>query len=233
MTTNETFFFRDKVPFDHFRETIMPAMMEARSRRAHPHLVRGNLDRAGAVFAGDDPEGDGARRSAAGESRSSPPTCRSEVLEKAKAGIFSQFEVQRGLPIQLLVKHFTQIDETWQLSPEIRAMVQFKQLNLLHDFAQLGTFDIIFCRNVLIYFDQATKVDVFNRLAQGDRAGRLPRARRGRNRGRPERRLQSLSRAARPLSSVVHGTDGVAVDRADDRAGRGRLLPAIGRRYGR
>jgi chemotaxis protein methyltransferase CheR len=89
-----------------------------------------------------------------------------EVLEKSRSGIFSQFEVQRGLPIQMLVKHFSQINETWQLSPEIRAMVQFKQLNLLHDFSHLGAFDIIFCRNVLIYFDQDTKVNVFNRLAR-------------------------------------------------------------------
>src|SRR4029450_3091585 len=89
-----------------------------------------------------------------------------EVLEKSKSGVFSQFEVQRGLPIQLLVKHFTQINETWQLSPEIPAMVQFRQLNLLHDFSHLGTFDVIFCRNVLIYFDQDTKVNVFNRLAK-------------------------------------------------------------------
>ena len=66
----------------------------------------------------------------------------------------------------MLVKHFTQVNETWQLSPEIRAMVQFRQLNLLHDFSHLGTFDIIFCRNVLIYFDQDTKVNVFNRLAK-------------------------------------------------------------------
>ena len=58
-----------------------------------------------------------------------------EVLEKAKAGIYSQFEVQRGLPIQLLVKYFTQVGETWQIAPEIRAMVQFRPLNLLNDFS--------------------------------------------------------------------------------------------------
>ena len=150
------------------------------------------------------------------------------MLEKSKAGIFSQFEVQRGLPIQLLVKHFTQINETWQLSPEIRAMVQFRQLNLLHDFSHLGTFDIIFCRNVLIYFDQDTKVNVFNRLAKviepdgflvlgaaetvvGLSAGFSP---------YPERRgLYHPASAARE--------DGVAVGGADDggrAAGDGRTL---------
>jgi chemotaxis protein methyltransferase CheR len=89
-----------------------------------------------------------------------------EVLEKSKAGIYSQFEVQRGLPIQMLVKYFKQTGELWQINADIRAMVQHRQLNLLHDFSQLGVFDIIFCRNVLIYFDQDTKVNIFRRLAK-------------------------------------------------------------------
>jgi chemotaxis protein methyltransferase CheR len=89
-----------------------------------------------------------------------------EVLEKSKAGIYSQFEVQRGLPIQLLVKYFKQTGELWQVNADIRAMVQHRQLNLLHDFSQLGTFDVIFCRNVLIYFDQDTKINIFGRLAR-------------------------------------------------------------------
>ena len=88
------------------------------------------------------------------------------ILEKSKSGLFSQFEVQRGLPIQLLVKHFTQIGELWQLNADIRAMVQHRQLNLLHDFSHLGTFDVIFCRNVLIYFDQETKVRTFERVSR-------------------------------------------------------------------
>jgi chemotaxis protein methyltransferase CheR len=88
------------------------------------------------------------------------------VLEKAKAGIFSQFEVQRGLPIQMLVKYFTQTGELWQLNADIRAMVEHRQLNLLQDFSHLGMFDVIFCRNVLIYFDHDTKVGIFDRLAR-------------------------------------------------------------------
>jgi chemotaxis protein methyltransferase CheR len=88
------------------------------------------------------------------------------VLEKSKAGLYSQFEVQRGLPIQMLVNYFTQTGEMWQLNADIRAMVQHRQLNLLHDFSQLGVFDVIFCRNVLIYFDQDTKINIFNRLAK-------------------------------------------------------------------
>ena len=93
-----------------------------------------------------------------------------EVLEKSKAGIYSQFEVQRGLPIQMLVKYFKQTGEFWQINPDIRAMVQHRQLNLLHDFSQLGNFDVIFCRNVLIYFDQDTKINIFSRLARSTEA---------------------------------------------------------------
>ena len=86
------------------------------------------------------------------------------MLEKSRAGLYSQFEVQRGLPIQMLVKYFTQVGELWQINADIRAMVQHRQLNLLQDFSHLGTFDVIFCRNVLIYFDQETKIGIFERL---------------------------------------------------------------------
>ncbi len=89
-----------------------------------------------------------------------------DVLEKARTGIYSQFEVQRGLPIQFLVKYFTQVGEMWQIAPEIRAMVQYRSFNLLHDPAALARFDIVFCRNVLIYFDQDTKIGVLNRIAR-------------------------------------------------------------------
>lgn len=166
MTTNETFFFRDKLPFDHLRETIVPALLQARAGRRslriwcaasstgqEPHSIAMCLKEMGAALAG--------WRIEIIATDLAP-----SVLEKCKAGIYSQFEVQRGLPIQLLVKYFTQIGELWQLNADVRAMTQFRQLNLLHDFSHLGTFDVVFCRNVLIYFDQMTKVDVFKRLAK-------------------------------------------------------------------
>jgi chemotaxis protein methyltransferase CheR len=88
-----------------------------------------------------------------------------EVLEKARAGLYSQFEVQRGLPIRLLLKYFTQVGEHWRIAAGLRAAVAFRQLNLLDDLSHLGTFDLVFCRNVLIYFDPATRSDVLERLA--------------------------------------------------------------------
>ena len=165
MTTNETFFFRDKVPFEHLRDTVLPALIAARARvkririwctaastGQEPYSIAMVLKSMNAALAGfkvdilaSDISGD--------------------VLERAKSGLYSQFEVQRGLPIQLLLKHFNQAGENWQVTPELRAMVQFRPLNLLNDFSALGSFDLVFCRNVLIYFDQPTKTAVLNRLA--------------------------------------------------------------------
>ena len=167
MTTNETFFFRDKVPFDHFRQAIMPEVLKARAARRSIRVW------CAAGSTGQEPY---SLAMCVKEMESQLAGFRveiiatdisQEVLEKSKAGLYSQFEVQRGLPIQLLVKYFKQTGEFWQINPDIRAMVQHRQLNLLHDFSSLGTFDIIFCRNVLIYFDQDTKINIFNRLAKG------------------------------------------------------------------
>jgi chemotaxis protein methyltransferase CheR len=165
MTTNETFFFRDKIPFDHLRQTVLPELLRARANRRSLRIW------CAASSTGQEPYSIAMciREFAglAGWRVEIVATDLSQgVLEKSKAGIFSQFEVQRGLPIQMLVKYFTQTGELWQLNADIRAMVQHQQLNLLQDFSHLGTFDVIFCRNVLIYFDQDTKVRIFDRLAK-------------------------------------------------------------------
>jgi chemotaxis protein methyltransferase CheR len=89
-----------------------------------------------------------------------------DALERAKSGVYTQFEVQRGLPIQLLVKYFKQQGDKWQIAPEIRSAVQYRSFNLLTEFASLGSFDVIFCRNVLIYFDQKTKGAILDRMAK-------------------------------------------------------------------
>ena len=166
MTTNETFFFRDKVPFDHFRDSIMPEIIKARAARKSIRIwcAAGSTGQEPYSLAMCLKEMSGALAGWRVEIIATDLS--QEVLEKSKAGVYSQFEVQRGLPIQLLVKYFKQNGELWQISPEIRAMVQHRQLNLLHDFSSLGTFDVIFCRNVLIYFDQDTKINIFGRLAK-------------------------------------------------------------------
>jgi chemotaxis protein methyltransferase CheR len=168
MTTNETFFFRDKTPFDHFKETVVPGLVRARAGRRslriwcaaastgqEPYSLAMILKEMGAAL-------QGWRIEIVGTDLSP------EVLEKSRSGLYTQFEVQRGLPIQLLVRHFTQVGAMWQLNADTKALVQFRQFNLLQDFAALGKFDVIFCRNVLIYFDQATKTDILNRLMKAN-----------------------------------------------------------------
>jgi chemotaxis protein methyltransferase CheR len=166
MTTNESLFFRDKTPFEHFRLTIMPALLASR------RMTRSIRIWCAAASTGQEPYSlamclkEMEREISGWRIELVATDLANEVLEKARTGLYTQFEVQRGLPIQLLIKHFTQSGELWQVAPDIRAMVKYRQLNLLNDFSQLGTFDLIFCRNVLIYFDQDTKIDVLNRLAQ-------------------------------------------------------------------
>ena len=166
MTTNESFFFRDKTPFEHFRLTIMPALLAARRPTRSIRIW------SAAAATGQEPYSlamclkEFEAEIAGWRIELLATDLSGEVLEKARSGLYTQFEVQRGLPIQLLIKHFLQSGELWQIAPELRAMVRYRQLNLLADFSQLGTFDLIFCRNVLIYFDQPTKTDVLNRLGR-------------------------------------------------------------------
>jgi chemotaxis protein methyltransferase CheR len=166
MATNESFFFRDKIPFEHFRSIVMPALIAAR-RNARTIRIW-----CAAASTGQEPYSlamclkDMAQDITGWRIEIIATDLCGDVLEKARSGLYSQFEVQRGLPIQLLIKHFIQAGELWQIAPELRAMVKFRQLNLLSDFSQLGIFDLIFCRNVLIYFDQETKIDVLDRLSR-------------------------------------------------------------------
>lgn len=166
MTTNETFFFRDRAPFDLFRDVLLPRAIAARasvrrlriwsaaaSTGQEPYSLAMLIHEAAAQLAGWQIEIVGTDLS-------------TEVLEKARLGLYSHFEVQRGLPVQLLVKHFTQVGEQWRISPKIAGMVSYRPLNLLHPFEHLGLFDIVYCRNVLIYFDAQTKADVLQRIAK-------------------------------------------------------------------
>ena len=164
MTTNESFFFRDKKPFEAFEEIILPHLLKTRrnslriwcaaaSTGQEPYSLSMCLKEAQAKLTGWRTEILGTDLSA-------------DVLRRAKQGRYSQFEVQRGLPIQMLVKYFTQIGQDWEISSDIRSMVNYRKLNLLDDFTALGTFDVIFCRNVLIYFDQAAKKAILDRMAK-------------------------------------------------------------------
>jgi chemotaxis protein methyltransferase CheR len=166
MTINESFFFRDKTPFDRFQDTVLPTMLKARADRKRLRIW------CAAASTGQEPY------SLAMMFKNKPgefagwkidivaTDISNEVLEKAKNGLYSQFEVQRGLPIQLLLKYFKQDGDQWRIDQSLRDMVQFKKHNLLEDFSPLGMFDVIFCRNVLIYFDSKTKEDVLTRVSR-------------------------------------------------------------------
>jgi chemotaxis protein methyltransferase CheR len=169
MTTNESFFFRDSRPFDLFKTKVLPELMQRRqsSRRLNiwcaaastgqePYSLAMILQEEAAKLAGWQCQILGTDISA-------------EALARAKCGVYSQFEVQRGLSIQRLVAHFDKKDQAWQVKPEIKAKVQYRYFNLMLNAQALGKFDIVFCRNVLIYFDQPTKGRVLNSIASAMR----------------------------------------------------------------
>lgn len=164
MTTNESSFFRDIKPFENFRDLVLPRMLESREMKRSFRIW------CAACSTGQEPYSlaiclrEEAEKLAGWRVEIIATDLSTDVLEKAKVGMYSQFEVQRGMPIQLLMKYFDQIDEMWQIDSSLRAMVKFRPLNLLDDFSSLGPFDVIYCRNVLIYFDNATKKSVLERM---------------------------------------------------------------------
>ena len=168
MTTNETSFFRDSTPFDRLKENVLPALAKSRSNKSlkiwcaacssgqepyslvmmlkeHPEFSKWNIDITGTDLSED-------------------------ILNQAREGLYTQFEVQRGLPIQMLVKYFTQEGDKWRIKDEIKKDVKLKKMNVLTDIPFMGSdYDVIFCRNVLIYFDTDNKSKVFAGLKKSIR----------------------------------------------------------------
>lgn len=165
MTTNESSFFRDRSPFEHFRQLMLPAILKARANQRQIRIW------SAAASTGQEPY---SMAISLVENRAQVDGWRIDILatdispaviERGKEARYTQFEVQRGLPIQQLMKYFNQEGDSWRLNEPIRRMVRWQQFNLLEPYTSLGRFDIIFCRNVLIYFDRPTKTDVLGRLA--------------------------------------------------------------------
>tara|TARA_R110002111_G_scaffold262289_1_gene337812 strand:+ start:97536 stop:98405 length:870 start_codon:yes stop_codon:yes gene_type:complete len=164
MTTNESSFFRDRRPFDELKSAILPDIIADRKmtqklriwcaacsngqepysivmalRENFPELANWNIQ----ITATD--------------------LC-TKALKRAEMGVYSQFEVQRGLPVQLLMKYFEQCEQGWKIKHDPGVSIQWKHLNLLEDFQHLGMFDIVFCRNVLIYFEPDMKRNILDRV---------------------------------------------------------------------
>ena len=165
MTTNESFFFRDEKPFQHFKTQALPRLIAARPREAVLRVWSAASSTGqeayslAMILAENKAAFSGRRIEIVGTDIARGP------LTRARDGQYTQFEVQRGLPVQYLMKYFKKEDPHWRIAPEIREMAQFREFNLLGDLRPLGRFDIVFCRNVLIYFDQPTKTRVLEAMA--------------------------------------------------------------------
>lgn len=166
MTTNESLFFRDVKPFDAFREAVLPQIVAAR-KEANATKIR---IWSAACSSGQEPYSlamilmENPQLLQGLKAEIFATDISGQIIKKARLGFYTQFEAQRGLPVQMLMKYFTQVDENWQIHDSIRDMVTFAQINLLENMSMLAKFDIVFLRNVLIYFDQPTKAEVLYRI---------------------------------------------------------------------
>ncbi len=166
MTTNETLFFRDNKPFVALENELLPAAAKRARDAGRPLRIWCAAASTGQepysiamIVAKVEPQLLGTRVEILATDFSTA------VLSRAKSGLYNQFEIQRGLPVQLMMKHFKQTPEGFQLNDDVRKRVTFQENNLLDPFPASWQFDIIFCRNVLIYFDVATKKAVLDRMA--------------------------------------------------------------------
>jgi len=175
MTIHDTSFFRDETPFNDFRDLVLPHLLKKKKSKKtlriwcagsasgqEPYSLAILMKENVKLLQGWKPEilaTDIAR----------------DALNKAREAIYSQFEAQRGLSIQTLLKYFTPLDKgDWRLNEDVKQMVRHDYFNLIDSMAKLGTFDAIFCRNVISYFDAKTKKSVLERMAaQLDKDGFL------------------------------------------------------------
>ncbi|MBI1347731.1 methyltransferase domain-containing protein [bacterium] len=166
MTTNETSFFRDKTPFDELREQLLPKLIENRRslRRLRIWSAAASTGQEAyslAILLREHfPEVNDWHVEIVGTDLSKA------TLSRAEAGVYTHFEVQRGLPIQMMIKYFQQESGGWRVKEELRKWTRFRTLNLLEPFQHLGSFDVIFCRNVLIYFENDVKKQILDRMAK-------------------------------------------------------------------
>lgn len=165
MTINESLFFRDIKPFHELSNNIIPSILEVNPNKSHIRIW------SAACSTGQEPYSiamtlkDNAKFSSL-SFKIEATDINQTVLNKASNGIYSQFEVQRGVPTMMLMKYFAQDKETeeWLIDKSIRESVKYTSLNLVSDMVPMNSYDIIFCRNVLIYFDMETKMQVLKKM---------------------------------------------------------------------
>ena len=166
MTTNDSSFFRDRVAFDHLRETILPTLIRRRAATKRLRIW------SAACASGQEPYSiamtlDDLKLQSEGWTVDLIATdLNSQMVARAEHGVFSHFEVQRGLPIRRLIAHFTQDGHDWRIAEPLRRMVRFRQFNLLDSYGWLDDIDLILCRNVLMYFEPRIRSGVLERAAE-------------------------------------------------------------------
>lgn len=166
MTINETYFFRDKQPFDKFRDIMLPKLAAARQKEKKIRVWSAASSTGQEAYSLSMiveemlPKLGGVAVEIVGTDLAEPQ------VNKAREGKYTQFEVQRGLSTPQLLRNFQQRGDTWHVKDNIKARINFRQFNLMSDYAPLGRFDIVFCRNVLIYFEPARKSDILKRISK-------------------------------------------------------------------
>ena len=163
VATHETLFFRDIKPFDHLRSVGVPELLRNRPAGAKLRVwsaaaATGQETYSLAMTLDDLGLSDRSRVEIVGTDLAREP------LNRARAGLYTQYEVQRGLSVQRLLQHFSQVGHQWEVDAGLRALCRFRQWNLLDDPAPLGRFDVVFCRNVLFYFNRTVRAQVLARL---------------------------------------------------------------------
>ena len=163
-TNNETSFFRDKHVFDNLENNIIPALVKEQDGTLNLKIWSAassyGQEALSIAMIINELKGQGKKISA----RILASDISEKVLTRAKSGCYTQLEIQRGLPIKLLTKYFEQAGEGWKARPEIMSYISFYQQNLLMPFQFNGPFDMIFCRNVLIYQNIENKKAIINKI---------------------------------------------------------------------
>lgn len=169
ITTRETLFFRDASPFDALRNRVIPDLIDGRARTAFPKRLR---IWSAACSTGQEPYSIAMTLCETIPDISSwdvnilATDISDAAIKAASLGRYAKHEIQRGMTPPALAKYFVEQNGGWKIKDQIRAMVAFQRRNLLQPFAGLGPFDVIFCRNVAIYFDAPRRKDLFLRLAE-------------------------------------------------------------------
>ncbi len=161
MTTNETSFFRDQKPFENVRNLVLPDLIERRAAARVLNIWSGASSSGQEAYSFAMTLREHFPELASWKIRILGTDLSEEMVAKASAGQYTQLEINRGLPATYMVKYFERAGTFWSVKPEIQSMVEFRQMNLTGSWGGIPTMDLIFLRNVLIYFNLETKKQIF------------------------------------------------------------------------